>query len=129
MIRRITLALVLAGLTVSTGISAEGKPGKKAGKPAGGPNPEGAFKKLDSDSDGKVTLTEFKAAKHNASKPEDKVAAAFGKMDTNSDKNIDLAEFKAWAAAHPPKAPKAPETPATPAAPATTPPTTPAPSK
>ncbi len=57
-------------------------------------DPEKMFKKLDANSDGKVTSEEFMAspaAKKDAAKAE----ASFGKKDKNGDKSLDLAEFSA----------------------------------
>ena len=52
------------------------------------------FKKLDKDSDGKVTLEEFKEspmAKRDGAKPEE----MFSKRDKNGDKSLSLEEFSA----------------------------------
>jgi hypothetical protein len=80
-------ALIWAGPLAA----AEGKDKDKKGK---GANPERAFKKLDTNGDGKLTLDEFKASL----KPEQAVRAdrMFARMDANSDKSVSLEEFKAF---------------------------------
>lgn len=59
------------------------------------PSPEERFKKLDKDSDGSLTLEEFKgkAEGEKATKAEDR----FKKLDKDSDGKLTLEEFKAGA--------------------------------
>lgn len=58
------------------------------------PNHEAMFKKLDANSDGSVSLDEFKASPRGKKDPA-KAEAAFKKIDANADGNISLDEFKA----------------------------------
>lgn len=58
-----------------------------ADKPKKGP--EEAFKKMDTNSDGKVSKDEFKAKAKDAAKAD----AAFAKKDKNSDGFLSLEEF------------------------------------
>jgi hypothetical protein len=70
----------------------EAKPGEK--KPDGEKpkrDPAEAFKKLDANNDGKVSLEEFKAKAKDAAKADE----AFGKRDKDGDKNLSLEEFSA----------------------------------
>jgi Ca2+-binding EF-hand superfamily protein len=89
------LTTILAALALGTSFSfaADEKPAAAAGdKPKR--NPEEMFKKLDKDSDGKVTLEEFKEspmAKRDGAKPEE----MFSKRDKNGDKSLSLEEFSA----------------------------------
>ncbi len=76
-------AVVLAGLSIP--ILAADKEGEKA-------DPEAQFKKMDKDSDGKVTLEEFVGKKDG--EKADKAKAAFAKLDKNSDGSLTLEEFK-----------------------------------
>lgn len=73
----LTLALCL-GFTIP--VLAADKPKK---------DPEAAFKKLDTNSDGKVSKDEFKAKAKDAEKAD----KAFAKMDKNSDGFLSLEEF------------------------------------
>jgi Ca2+-binding EF-hand superfamily protein len=56
-------------------------------------DPEAAFAKMDKDSDGKLTLEEFKGKRQGdkATKAEER----FKKLDKNDDKSLNLEEFKA----------------------------------
>jgi Ca2+-binding EF-hand superfamily protein len=62
-----------------------------ADKPA--PTPEDMFKRLDKDSDGKLSAEEFVGKK--TGEDADKAKKLFAKMDKNSDGSVDLEEFKA----------------------------------
>lgn len=89
-----TLTTFLTALALGTTLSlAEDKPaGDKPDKPRR--NPAEAFKKLDKDSDGKLSKEEWKEspmAKRDATKAEE----AFGKKDKDSDGSLNLEEFKA----------------------------------
>lgn len=59
------------------------------------PSIEDVFKRLDKNSDGKVTLEEFKA--NPAIKNKDAAAKAFKAADANKDDVLTLAEFRDWA--------------------------------
>lgn len=80
--------------SLSYGEEAPGKPDKPKGR-----NVEAMFKKLDANSDGSVTLEEFKAAP-KAQKDPAKAEARFKKIDADSSGGGSLEEFKA---AGPPK--------------------------
>jgi hypothetical protein len=84
----------------------EAKP-KKPGKGAGGAqaNPEKAHKRLDTNSDGTVSLEEFKAGPRGKKDPT-KAEKAFQKLDKDSDGKMTLEEFKAGRPAPKPDAPK-----------------------
>jgi Ca2+-binding EF-hand superfamily protein len=57
------------------------------------PDPEAAFKRLDKNSDGKLTAEEF-VAKRTGDKAE-MAKKAFARLDKNSDGSLSLEEFKA----------------------------------
>jgi phage terminase small subunit len=115
--KSLLLSLLLTpAIAMAADTAAPKKPGKGGDKR---PTPEEAFKKLDANADGTVSLEEFKASprgKKDATKAEE----AFKKMDKDSDGKLTLDEFKARAAkkegtkpdAPKPDAPK-PETPKT----------------
>jgi Ca2+-binding EF-hand superfamily protein len=56
---------------------------------------EDVFKRLDKNSDSKVTLDEFKA--HPGIKNKDAAAKAFKAADANADASLTLSEFRDWA--------------------------------
>ena len=105
--------LTLAGLCLASAVgiaSAGPKPGKP-GKPEGGkhgppPNPEEIFKKLDADSNGTVSLVEFKEGPR-AKKHAEKAEEHFKKIDADGNGEITLEEFKK--APRPPHPPGGPE--------------------
>jgi hypothetical protein len=59
-------------------------------------DPEAAFKKLDTNGDGKLTLEEWKKSPLG-SKDETKAEAMFKKMDADSDGSVTLEEYKKFA--------------------------------
>jgi Ca2+-binding EF-hand superfamily protein len=96
---------VLAALALGTTLSFaadEKKPTEpaKTGEAAKGEKKEGkkdpaeAFKKLDTNNDGKISLEEFKASPAGQ-KDATKAEEIFGKKDKDSDKNLSLEEFSA----------------------------------
>jgi hypothetical protein len=97
-----TLITTISALALaSTLCLAEDKPaGPPPGAPGGPggdrprPNPEEAFKKLDTNGDGTVSLEEFKAGPRAQRNPE-RAAEAFAKMDKDGDGKVTLEEFKA----------------------------------
>ena len=64
------------------------------------PAPEQIFAKLDADSDGNVTLEEFKKGPR-AQKNEAKAEEIFAVIDADSDGNVTIEEFKAHRPPHP----------------------------
>jgi len=83
-------ALVLSS-TLMLGLSAAEDPPKSKKRQS----IEEVFKRLDKNSDGKVTLEEFKA--FPALKNKEAAAKAFKAADADSDKKLTLAEFRDWA--------------------------------
>ena len=69
----------------------EAKPKKPGKKP---PSPESSFKKMDTNTDGAVSLDEFKASPRGQKQP-DKADKAYSKLDKDSDGKLTLEEFKA----------------------------------
>jgi Ca2+-binding EF-hand superfamily protein len=80
------LALVALGTTVSPALAQEKKK----------PDPEAQFKRLDANSDGKLTLEEF-TAKRKDDATKERAKKQFAQLDKNSDGNVTLEEFKARA--------------------------------
>jgi len=66
------------------------------------PDPERVFKKLDANTDGSVSLEEFKASPRAQKNPE-KAGEIFKKIDTDSNGSLSLEEFKAHRPQHPPR--------------------------
>ncbi len=83
--------LALIGLSSSISFAADEK--KPAGE-RGKRDPEQIMKHLDTNSDGKVSLDEWKAGPRAQQDPA-KAAERFGKIDSNSDGSITLEELKA----------------------------------
>ena len=84
-------ALALAG---SLSYAEDKPPGPPPGGPGGHdrPKPEAVFAKLDTNTDGSISLEEFKAGpmgQHNPAKAEE----AFGKMDKDKSGGLSLEEF------------------------------------
>lgn len=76
-----------------------GKPSAEAGKPAAGAekpkkDPAEAFKKLDTNGDGKIDKKEWEASPM-AKKDAAKAGEVFTKKDKNGDGTLDLEEFSA----------------------------------
>ena len=89
-----TLGIMAIAASLSYGQDAPKKEGKQP------PDPEKIFKKLDTNSDGSVSLDEFKASPRGQKNP-DKAGEIFKKIDADSNGSISLEEFKS----HPPKPP------------------------
>ncbi len=87
------LGILAAAASLSFGEEAPAKPEKPKA-----PNPEKAFKKLDADSNGSLSLEEFKASPR-AKKNEAKAEELYKKMDADSKDGVSLAEFTAGMAA------------------------------
>src|SRR5205823_12769641 len=95
----LALSIVVASVQGGDDKPAGGKgPGGK-GKGKGGTTAEAAFKRMDANGDGKVTLEEFKKAAE--SRPQGKLkdnpemaAKIFERMDANGDGFVTLDEFK-----------------------------------
>jgi hypothetical protein len=88
-----SLLFTLSALAIATSLSfAQDKPAGQD-KPQRG-NPEESFKKLDKNSDGALTLDEYKASPR-AQKDTAKAEASYKKMDKNSDDKVTLEEYKA----------------------------------
>lgn len=91
----------LGVLAVATSLSFAQEPPKKPGGPGGQrATPEERFKKLDTNSDGALSLEEWKAspmAQRDATKAE----AAYKKVDADGDGKVTLEEFKAHRPARP----------------------------
>jgi hypothetical protein len=84
----LSLALAVCAAPVVPAFAAdppEKKPEKKQ------PDPAEQFKRLDKNTDGKLTLEEFKGKREEA-----QAKKAFERIDTNKDGGISLEEFKAF---------------------------------
>src|SRR6266853_4717354 len=92
----VSILTVLAAGTMFATAAEEKKEAAPGAKPeAGAPakphaNPEEAFKKLDTNNDGSLSLDAFKAGKKDAAKAEE----AFKKKDKDGDGKLSLEEFK-----------------------------------
>jgi Ca2+-binding EF-hand superfamily protein len=87
------LLLMVLGVTfglssVTIGAADEKKPEKKA------PEPEAVFKRLDKDSNGKLTKDEFLASR-KTDEAKQKGATQFDRKDADKDGSLSLEEFKA----------------------------------
>ena len=96
----LTALLLASALATAAPEKTDAKPGKPKA------SPEEAFKKLDKDGDGSLTLEEFKASGRFKKNPAD-ADAAFAKKDTNKDSKLSLEEFKAGSSKKKEEAPKA----------------------
>ena len=94
------IKLIVVGLSavaiVSPTFAADDDKAAKKGKKKR-PNPEAAYKKIDANADGKVTLDEFKTALGKRKKPVNEKAATrqFKRKDKDGDGNLTLAEYSA----------------------------------
>lgn len=79
--------LSIAFLLLVPAVSVSAADGKKA------PNPEKAFARKDANSDGSLTLEEYKTGMKD--KALEKADQRFKKIDTNGDGKLSLDEFKA----------------------------------
>jgi Ca2+-binding EF-hand superfamily protein len=82
---RVVAVCAVVACWMTPALSAEGE--KKA------PNPEKVFAKKDANSDGSLTLEEFKTGLKD--KALDNADKRFKKLDSNSDSKLTLEEFKA----------------------------------
>lgn len=87
-----TLAILAFATSVSFA-QEEAPKGPKGGKR---PGPEKIFAKLDADSDGSLTLGEFKESPMAKKNPE-RAEKIFARIDADSDTKVTLEEFKAHA--------------------------------
>lgn len=85
-------AFTVMAVAMSLSFAEDAKPAKGEGKPK--MNPEEAFKKLDKDADGSVSLEEFKASPKGQKDPA-KAEESFKKKDKDSNGKLTLEEFKA----------------------------------
>ena len=86
-------ALAFAGSLAIAEDKPPGPPPGGPGGPGGRPDPEAMFKKLDSNSDGSVSLEEFKASPRGQKDPA-RAEEGFKKMDKDSDGKLTLDELK-----------------------------------
>ncbi len=91
-----TAPFIIGVLAIATSLSfaqdaPKGPKGEKPGKEH--PNPEEIFKKLDADSNGSVSLVEFKAGPRAQANPE-KAEEMFKKIDKDGNSELSLEEFK-----------------------------------
>ncbi len=99
-----TIQYTLSIMAIATSLSFAQGPPERAGRPDGQgkpprPEPGKIFAKLDADSDGNVTLEEFKKSPRAQENPT-KAEEIFAKIDADSDGNITLEEFKAHRPPH-----------------------------
>ena len=84
-----------------------GRPGKPGGPDGNRPKPEDVFKKLDANSDGAISLDEFKAGPRAQQDPA-KAEEIFKKIDKDGNGSLSLDEFKAHRPPHGPGGGKPP---------------------
>jgi hypothetical protein len=99
---KLTLLTLTFALVAGLAVAAEGE--KKKGEGKGGPvdpvkRAEMTMKKLDTNTDGKISKEEWAAGPQatamKAKGGEEAVTKSFGRIDKNSDGNIDMEELKA----------------------------------
>jgi len=95
-IRIQTLGIMCIAASLSYGEEAPKQDGRKHR------DPEKAFKKLDGDGNGAVSLEEFKASPRAQKNPE-RAEEIFKKIDSDGNGGISLGEFKAHRPQHPPR--------------------------
>ncbi len=103
--RHIIAILTTLAAAASLPLAQEAAPKDKQA-PAGGekrqrPKSEEIFRKMDANSNGTLSLEEFKAGRMDPRDPA-KAEEIFKKMDTNTDKKVTLEEFKAGQTLRPP---------------------------
>ena len=109
-----TIIYSLSAMAIAASLSLAQAPPQAAGGPEGAPlkrerqNPEEAFKKLDTNGDGSLSLDEFKAGPRGLKDPA-KAEEIFKKMDKDSDGKVTLEEFKAFRPQRRPGGADAPE--------------------
>lgn len=113
------LLSIMLGIVVASAMTvcaAEGGAKGKAEGKGGHGAPGGAFKKMDADGNGSVSLDEYTAAMTKGVAPDEKKKAGIEKrfkaIDSNGDNALSKDEMEAYAKAHPAKPPakdKAPE--------------------
>ena len=95
--KKITLLLTIAAAGASFAIAQEPPPTEGGDRPKGErkrPSPEETFKRLDADSNGSLSLEEFKA-NPRAQKDPAGSEARFKEMDKDSNGSLSAEEFKA----------------------------------
>ena len=87
-------AVALAG-AVAVGTAYAAEAGKGKGKGGSPPSAEEIFKKLDTNNDGKIDLTEYGKSRRMEGKSKEEVKAAFDKIAKKDSAGITLEELKA----------------------------------
>ena len=90
----VLLSLVVVAAIAVNASAAGGKGGKKGGDKGKMPSPEERFKKMDTNSDGKLTCEEFVAASKERMGGDAKKAEDFWKRIAGEKKELTLDEYK-----------------------------------